>query len=187
MEKSVKLDIVKLIKPVRHYDKRGFFVETYTRKNLIDIGINHEFLQDNHSLSYKKGTLRGLHFQAPPYAQAKLIMCAKGAIFDVVVDIRVGSPKFGKWQGYELTAENGNQLYVPVGFAHGFLSMMPNSEVIYKCSEYYNKSSEMSLLWNDPDIGIKWPMENHFILSEKDKMSPRLRDINSPFLYEKKS
>ena len=116
-----------------------------------------DFLQDNHSFSWEPGTLRGLHFQAPPNAQGKLVRCGKGAIFDVAVDIRKGSPTFGHWDGYELTEENGHQLYVPVGFAHGFLTLKPKSEIVYKCTDYYDPEAQGSIRWDDPSIGIKWP------------------------------
>ena len=127
--------------PRRFSDDRGFFAETYNRKKYMELGIDIEFVQDNHSLSREVGTLRGLHFQAPPRAQAKLVRCGRGAIFDVAVDIRRGSPSFGKWEGYKLTAENGHQLYVPIGYAHGFLTLEPDSEIVYKCSDYYAPES----------------------------------------------
>ena len=141
------------IQPERHGDQRGFFAETYSRRKYSELGIDVEFVQDNHSLSRDVGTLRGLHFQASPHAQAKLVRCGRGAIFDVAVDIRLGSPTYGKWEGYELTAENGGQLYVPVGFAHGFVTLEPESEIVYKCSDYYAPETEGAVLWNDPDIG----------------------------------
>ena len=121
-----------LIKPTRHKDERGVFSETYNQRRYKKLGVNVDFLQDNHSLSWEIGTLRGLHFQEPPAAQGKLVHCGKGAIFDVAVDIRKGSPTFGHWEGYELTEENGHQLYVPIGFAHGFLTLKPKSEIAYK-------------------------------------------------------
>ena len=174
---------IQLIVPTRHIDDRGFFSETYTRKKFIEIGIHDDFVQDNHSVSKRIGTVRGLHFQAPPCAQAKLVRCGKGAIFDVVVDIRKGSPDYGNWQGYELTEYNGHQLYIPIGFAHGFVTLEDNCELIYKCSNYYNQKKELSILWNDPDINIKWPLKTKPILSKNDLLAPSLRDLNSPFLY----
>lgn len=174
---------VKLIKPNRHEDIRGFFVETYNRNFFNKLEIDVEFVQDNHSLSRKKGTLRGLHFQAPPNAQAKLVRCVSGAVFDVVVDIRRGSPTYGKWEGYELTASNGYQLYVPIGFAHGFVTLEPNSEIVYKCSEYYAPETEGSVLWNDPIIGIEWPTGADPILSNKDASASLFADIESPFVF----
>ena len=147
--------------------------------------IECDFVQDNHSFSKKKNTLRGLHFQSPPYAQAKLVRCGRGAIFDVAVDIRKGSPTFGHWQGYELTAENGEQLYLPIGFAHGFLTLKPYSEIIYKCSDYYAPECEGSVLWSDPDIGINWPRLKDPILSVKDENAPLFKNIDSPFILER--
>jgi len=175
------------IKPIRHGDHRGFFAETYSRRKYSELGIDVGFVQDNHSLSREVGTLRGLHFQAPPHAQAKLVRCGRGAIFDVAVDIRRGSPTYGEWEGYELTAENGEQLYVPVGFAHGFLTLEPDSEIVYKCSDYYAPETEGSVLWNDPDIGIDWPIGSDPILSTKDAVAPLLSDIESPFIFGENS
>ena len=172
---------------IRHYDQRGFFAETYSRRKYSELGIDDDFLQDNHSLSRNVGTLRGLHFQSPPHAQAKLIRCVCGAIFDVVVDIRRGSSTYGHWEGYKLTAENGDQLYVPVGFAHGFLTLEPDSEIVYKCSDYYAPETEGSLLWNDPDIGIDWPTGPDPILSDKDAAAPLLADFESPFIFGENS
>jgi dTDP-4-dehydrorhamnose 3,5-epimerase len=171
------------IKPTQHGDHRGFFAETYSRRKYSELGIDVEFVQDNHSLSREVGTLRGLHFQAPPHAQAKLVRCGRGAIFDVAVDIRRGSPTYGQWKGYELTAENGNQLYVPVGFAHGFVTLEPDSEIVYKCSDYYAPETEGAVLWNDPDIGIDWPTEAEPILSDKDAVASVFSDLESPFIF----
>ena len=176
-----------LIKPHRHSDQRGFFAETYSRKKYIDLDINVEFVQDNHSLSRQQGTLRGLHFQAPPNAQAKLVRCGRGAIFDVAVDIRRGSSTYGKWEGFILSADNGYQLFVPVGFAHGFVTLEPDSEIVYKCSDYYAPKTEGSILWSDPDIGIDWPFIDEPILSAKDSVAPILADFESPFIYGENS
>ena len=170
-----------LIKPTRHKDERGFFSEIYSRRRYREFGINMDFLQDNHSFSWEPGTLRGLHFQAPPNAQGKLVRCGKGAIFDVVVDIRKGSPTFGHWDGYELTQENGHQLYVPIGFAHGFLTLKPESEIVYKCSDYYAPQAEGSIRWDDPSIGIEWPLSENIILNERDAIAPLLKDFETPF------
>lgn len=148
------------------------------------MGISPEFVQDNHSLSTEVGTLRGLHFQAPPHAQDKLVRCGRGSIFDVAVDIRKGSPSFGQWVGYELSAENGRQLYVPAGFAHGFVTLLPDSEIVYKCSDYYAPETEGAVLWNDPDIGIDWPLTGEATLSGKDAEAPLLVDLDSPFTWE---
>lgn len=171
------------IKPKRHGDHRGFFAETYSRRKYSELGMDVEFVQDNHSLSRDVGTLRGLHFQAPPHAQAKLVRCGHGAIFDVAVDIRLGSPTYGQWEGFELTAENGHQLFVPIGFAHGFVTLEPNSEIVYKCSDYYVPEVECAILWNDPAIGIDWPIEADLILSDKDAAAPLMADFESPFVF----
>lgn len=176
-----------LFEPNRHGDHRGFFAETYSRKKYLEEGIDVEFVQDNHSFSREVGTLRGLHFQSPPHAQAKLVRCGHGAIFDVAVDIRRGSPTYLNWEGYKLSAENGYQLYVPVGYAHGFMTLEPNSEIIYKCSDYYMPETEGSLLWSDPDIGIDWPILDKPILSDKDAISPMLKEFESPFVFGENS
>jgi len=181
---EMKLRGVKLLKPKRFGDHRGFFAETYSRRVYASLGIDVEFVQDNHSLSRAVGTVRGLHFQAPPNAQAKLVRCGRGAIFDVAVDIRRGSPTFGQWVGYELSAENGAQLFIPAGFAHGFATLMPDSEIIYKCSDYYAPASDGALRWDDPAIGIDWPLTGAAILSEKDAVAPLLVHLDSPFDYE---
>ena len=176
----VKNELI-LIKPDRHKDERGFFSETYSRRRYKEFGIDVEFVQDNHSISWETGTLRGLHFQAPPFAQGKLVRCSKGAIFDVAVDIRKGSPRFGDWVGYELTEENGYQLYVPVGFAHGFVTLNPGSELMYKCTDYYAPKTEVSIRWNDPTIGIEWPLAERLILNERDAIAPFFKDFETPF------
>ena len=170
-----------LIKPTRHEDERGFFSETYSRRRYKEFGIDMDFVQDNHSFSLEPGTLRGLHFRAPPNAQGKLVRCGKGAIFDVAVDIRKGSPTFGDWAGYELTEENGHQLYVPVGFAHGFLTLKPESEIVYKCTDYYAPQAEGSIRWDDPSIDIEWPLSENIILNERDAIAPLLKDFETPF------
>lgn len=170
-----------LLKPQRFSDSRGFFSETYSRKRYSDLGIGFEFVQDNHSLSKKVGTLRGLHLQAPPHAQGKLVRCGRGAIFDVAVDIRHGSPTYGRWVGYELSAENGYQLYVPVGFAHGFVTLKPDSEIVYKCTDYYAPETEGAVRWDS--CGIEWPLSVDPILSDKDAIAPALADFDTPFIY----
>ena len=174
---------VKLITSRRFGDQRGFFAETYSRHKYAEMGVDVEFVQDNHSLSHDVGTLRGLHFQAPPLAQGKLVRCGRGSLFDVAVDIRRGSVTYGQWVGYELSAENGHQLYVPIGFAHGFVTLEPDSEIIYKCSDYYAPETEGALRWNDPDIGIEWLLQVNPILSEKDALAPLLKDFESPFIF----
>ena len=174
-----------IIKPSRHRDHRGFFGETYSYRRYEELGINVNFVQDNHSISYSIGTLRGLHFQAPPAAQGKLVRCGRGAIFDVAVDIRRGSPAYGKWEGFELTANNGHQLFVPVGFAHGFVTLEENSEIIYKCTDYYTPEAEGTVLWNS--CGVDWPLTGDPILSDKDQAATPLADFDSPFVYGQNS
>ena len=172
----------KLISPDRHDDGRGFFAETYSHNRYAAMGIDLVFVQDNHSLSRDIGTLRGLHFQAPPHAQGKLVRCGRGAVFDVAVDIRRRSPTYGHWVGYKLSADNGHQLYVPVGFAHGFVTLEPDTEIVYKCSDYYAPATEGALRWDDPNICIEWPLNGNPILSEKDALAPLLKDFISPFV-----
>ena len=183
--KKTKITGVSLLLSRRFSDHRGFFAETYSQRVCAKLGIDVWFVQDNHSLSAAVGTLRGLHFQGPPYAQAKLVRCGRGAIFDVAVDIRRGSPTYGEWVGYTLSAENGAQLYIPIGFAHGFVTLEPNSEIIYKCSDYYAPETEGSLRWDDPDIGIEWLLTGVPILSGKDATAPSLADFESPFTFER--
>lgn len=173
----------KLIIPKRFGDHRGFFAEIYSRETYRQAGIEVEFVQDNHSLSRKEGTLRGLHFQAPPFAQAKLVQCIRGTIFDIAVDIRVGSPNFGKTYDFVLAAQRGEQLYVPVGFLHGFVTLEPNCEIMYKCSNYYNPGAEGVISYKDPDLKITWPGTEPKVLSERDASAPFLADFNSPFIY----
>jgi len=149
------------------------------------MGIDVEFVQENHSLSGAVGTLRGLHFQAPPHPQAKLVRCVRGVIFDVAVDIRRNSPTFGQWESHKLTAENGHQLYVPVGFAHGFVTLEPDSEIVYKCTDYYAPETEGAVRWDS--CGIDWPLPVDPILSDKDAIAPALADFDSPFIYGENS
>jgi len=175
---------VLLITPQRFGDHRGFFAETYSRRLYTELGVDVEFVQDNHSLSAAVGTVRGLHFQAPPHAQEKLVRCGRGAIFDVAVDIRHGSPTYGRWAGFTLSAENGAQLYIPAGFAHGFGTLEPDSEIIYKCSDYYAPETEGSVRWDDPAIGIDWPLDGDAILSGKDADATLLSELKSPFIWE---
>lgn len=150
---------VLLITPKRFGDERGFFSETYSAKRLTEAGFDKTFVQDNHSMSSRRGILRGLHFQRPPHVQDKLVRVVRGAIFDVAVDIRAGSPTFGKWVGAELSADNWAQLLVPAGFAHGFVTLTETVEVLYKTTDYYAPECEDGLVWNDPAIGIEWPID----------------------------
>ncbi|MEN2983916.1 MAG: dTDP-4-dehydrorhamnose 3,5-epimerase [Dictyoglomaceae bacterium] len=166
-----------IIEPTVYRDERGFFMETYNLKEFKEVGLNVDFVQDNHSRS-KKGVLRGLHFQRR-YPQGKLIRVIRGRIFDVAVDIRKESSTFGKWYGIELSEENKLMFYIPEGFAHGFLVLSEEAEVLYKTTEYYHPEDEGGIIWNDPDIGIKWPLEeiDEIILSEKDKKWGKLRNV----------
>jgi dTDP-4-dehydrorhamnose 3,5-epimerase len=173
-----------VIKPRRFADARGWFSETYNGKKLAAHGVEGSFCQDNESLSLVPGTLRGLHFQAPPFAQAKLVRCVSGRIFDVAVDVRRGSPTFGKWVATVLSAEDGDQLYVPVGYAHAFLTLEPNCKVAYKVDAYYSAECDGGLAWNDPDIAIDWPPELEPQLSAKDQVLGRLRDLAVDFPYD---
>lgn len=176
---------VKRLVPRRFGDDRGWFSESWNRRTLGELGLDLDFVQDNHSLSRTPGTVRGLHFQSPPHAQAKLVRCGRGALFDVVVDIRRGSPTYGRWVGAELTEENGHQLFIPVGFLHGFVTRTPDTEVVYKCTDYYAPECDGAVRWDDPDIGISWGLDSaQAILSEKDARAPNLRDFTTPFEYE---
>jgi dTDP-4-dehydrorhamnose 3,5-epimerase len=157
-------------------DNRGWFMETYNREKFNKVGIDLTFVQDNQSFSAKKGTLRGLHYQLNPKAQSKLVRCSRGAIFDVAVDIRKGSPTFGHWYGVELSSESKKQLLIPKGFAHGFLTLTDNVEVQYKVDELYSPEHERAILWNDKEINIIWPIDGEPILSVKDKNAPRLKE-----------
>lgn len=179
---------VVLITPPRFGDARGFFSESWNRVRMSEAGFDLDFVQDNHSLSREVGTIRGLHFQSPPHAQTKLVRCGRGALFDVAVDVRRGSPTYGHWTGHELSAENGRQLLVPAGFLHGFVSREPDTEIIYKCTDYYAPECEGAVRFDDPDISIEWGLGTQTpILSEKDAHAPFLRDFDSPFTYEGKS
>lgn len=177
---------VQLIAPRRFGDARGWFTEVYSQPTFAARGIACTFVQDNHSLSASAFTLRGLHFQTPPRGQDKLVRCVRGRIFDVAVDVRAGSPTFGQWVGAELSAENGHQLFVPVGFAHGFLTLEPECEVVYKCSDTYAPDQDGGIAWDDPDIAIDWPLPAGALpeLSAKDGRQPRLADFASPFPYD---
>ncbi len=178
---SLAIPAVKLVTPKRFGDMRGFFSETYTRRAFVAAGITDDFVQDNHSRSEKVGTLRGLHFQKPPEAQAKLVRVTKGRIFDVAVDIRRSSPTYGRHVAAELSAENWQQLYVPVGFLHGFVTLEPDTEVVYKVTTYYAPECDAGVIWNDPTLSIPWPLTGAPILSGKDATLPRLADFASPF------
>lgn len=173
---------VRILAPKKHGDHRGFFSEVYNKKALAAAGIDIEFVQDNHSLSAERGVVRGLHFQLAPFAQDKLVRVVRGSVFDVAVDLRKGSPSYGKHVTAVLSAEAWNQILVPVGFAHGFMTLEPGTEVIYKVSNYYAPDHDRGILWNDPELGIAWPIgAGEAILSDKDRKQPRLAEIAPPF------
>ena len=176
---------VLILTPRRFGDTRGFFSESWNRETLQAHGIGLDFVQDNHSLSSDVGTVRGLHFQAPPRAQDKLVRCGRGVLFDVAVDIRRGSPTYGHWTGIELSFENGRQLLVPKGFAHGFVTRAPDTEILYKCTDTYAPETEGAINFADPDLGIDWGIDaDQAIVSDKDAMAPAFADFESPFVYE---
>ena len=165
-------------------DHRGFFTESYTADKFHEAGIDLEFVQDNQSLSVEPGVLRGLHFQKAPHSQTKLLRAITGVIYDVIVDIREGSPTYGKWEGFILSEFNHRQLLVPKGFAHGFVTLTPNCNVAYKCDGYYVPNADGGIAFDDPDLAIDWPMPiEHLIWSEKDKKHPNLKDLDNTFVY----
>jgi dTDP-4-dehydrorhamnose 3,5-epimerase len=175
---------VKIIVPRRHQDPRGFFSEVWRQDAMAAGGIEGPFVQENHALSREVGTVRGLHFQVGKSAQAKLIRCSRGSVFDVAVDIRRGSPTYGRHVAIEISAENWRQLFVPIGFAHGYCTREPNSEVIYKVSGNYDRDAERGLLWDDPALGIKWPVDRDgAILVDRDRSYPRLENLSDFFSY----
>ena len=175
-----KIKEVLIIEPAVHEDERGFFLESYNQKTFKIKGIDAQFVQDNHSKSVKN-TIRGLHYQINP-GQGKLVRVISGEVFDVAVDIRFGSPTFGQWVGYYLSAENKKQIYIPVGFAHGFCVLTDYAEFEYKCTDFYSAEDERGIMWNDPDIGIQWPIKKP-ILSSKDRKNPILKEIEKDFIY----
>ena len=182
--KSERLAIpeVILLSPARYGDHRGFFSETFKAREAWEAGIEHEFVQDNHSMSQAKGVLRGLHCQLDPHAQGKLVRVAKGSIWDVAVDARHGSPTFGEHVAAVLSAENWQQLWIPPGFLHGFCTLEPDCEVMYKTTGYYDKASERGIVWNDPDLALPWPVgPDEVVLSEKDVVLPRWADMPAWF------
>lgn len=170
---------VYVIESKKYGDNRGYFMETYKEKDFKEAGLNYNFIQDNQSRS-RKGVLRGLHFQKK-FPQAKLVRCIEGKVFDVCVDLRKGSSTYGKWEGVILSAEKGNQFMIPRGFAHGFVVLSDTATFCYKCDELYHPEDEGGIMWNDPDIGVKWPYDDELILSEKDKHHPSLKDSKIQF------
>ena len=175
---------VKILTPARHGDARGFFSESWHKARMAEAGLDYDFVQDNHSMSAAVGTLRGLHYQAPPRAQAKLVRCGRGALYDVAVDIRVGSPTYGQWIGVELSFENGKQLMIPAGFLHGFVTRQPDTEIVYKCTDYYALDCDGAVRWDDPAIGIDWGLSGDPVLSGKDREAPLLSALGTVFDYE---
>jgi dTDP-4-dehydrorhamnose 3,5-epimerase len=171
-----------LLEPARHGDARGFFSEVWSSRALAAAGLALDFVQDNHSLSREAGVIRGLHFQRPPAAQGKLVRVARGAILDIAVDLRAGAPSYGQHVAVELSAANWRQLWVPRGFAHGFCTLAPDTEVLYKVDAYYDRDADSAIAWDDPALGIVWPVPAHqAILSAKDRAAPRLAEIPPPF------
>ncbi len=171
---------VVILTPKRFGDARGWFAESWNRRTLEDAGLYlPDFVQDNHSLSAQAGTLRGLHYQAPPHAQGKLVRCGRGVLWDVAVDARRGSPTYGRWTGAELTAENGRQLWIPAGFLHGFVTLQVDTELVYKCTDYYASEADGAVRWDS--CGIDWPLPGAPVLSDKDAAAPAFADWESPF------
>lgn len=181
---TTAIEAVKIVTPKRHGDARGFFMETWSRRGFAAAGIDVDFVQDNHSLSVETGVIRGLHFQIEPSPQGKLVRVVRGSILDVAVDIRVGSPTYGKHVAVELSADNGQQLWVPPGFAHGFCTLEPNTEVVYKVTGYYDPAADKGLAFDDPALGIAWPVgPTAAIVSDKDRRHPALADLPAYFRF----
>lgn len=182
----IKTDVldVYILEPKVFGDHRGWFMESWSQKKMEDAGLFYNFIQDNHSFSAQKGTLRGLHFQKGEAAQAKLVRCCKGAVMDVAVDMRQGSPTYKKWVGVELSAENHRQLLIPRGFLHGFVTLTDDVEFLYKADNLYSPENDRNVLWNDPEIGVDWNIENP-IISDKDLKAPKLCESDIDFKYEK--
>lgn len=172
-----------ILTPRRFADARGYFAETWSRRTLETAGVSlPDFVQDNHSLSREVGTIRGLHFQSPPHAQGKLVRCGRGRLFDVAVDARRGSPTYGQWFGVELSEENGKQLWIPAGFLHGFITREPDTEIVYKCTDYYAPDCDGAVRWDS--VGIDWGAPEEPLLSDKDARAPAFADFDSPFVWE---
>ena len=179
---STSIPDLKIITPIRHYDERGFFTEVYNKISYFELGFSVEFVQDNHSLSKTRNVIRGLHCQAPPYAQDKLVRVGVGAVLDVVVDIREFSPTFGRWFSIELSAKNGKQIFIPKGFLHGFKTITEKVELLYKCSNYYAPKFEHTIKFDDPKLAIDWNInKNKVVISEKDLSGERFINFQTPF------
>ena len=182
---TTKLVGVKMLSPPRFGDDRGYFSESWSSRTLAGLNLAHNFVQDNESISRYAGTVRGLHYQAPPFAQAKLVRVVVGSILDVAVDVRVGSLNYGKWVSVNLSASNGRQLLVPRGFLHGFVTLVPDTHVIYKVDNFYNADADGAVIWNDPDLAIDWGVtRSAAILSAKDAAAPGFSGWTSPFVCE---
>jgi len=181
--KATTLPGVMIITPRRFRDERGWFCEAWSARRLREQGFDFEWVQDNHSFSFDVGTVRGLHYQAPPHAQDKLVRCTHGAIRDIAVDVRIGSPTYGHWVAVEISAENGKQLLVPSGFLHGFVTTAPNTEVQYKVTAFYDSGCDGSVRWDS--LGIEWGVIGSPILSDKDLKAPPFDSWDSPFIYER--
>jgi dTDP-4-dehydrorhamnose 3,5-epimerase len=184
-DSATSLNLPRIIVPKRYVDDRGWFSEIFHEERLYAAGIPCRFVQDNQSSSKRTGTLRGLHFQLPPAAQAKLVTVPRGRILDVAVDVRSGSPTFGKYVSTELSSDTGHQVYIPIGFAHGFLTLEDDVVVMYKTSDYYSPAHDSGICWNDPDVAFPWPLKDtNIITSEKDRQLPMLKEFVSPFGYD---
>ncbi|MDA9971809.1 dTDP-4-dehydrorhamnose 3,5-epimerase [Planktomarina temperata] len=182
---ATHLSDVKMLTPPRFGDDRGYFSEAFNAQRFLESGFDYDFVQDNESVSRYAGTVRGLHYQAPPFAQAKLVRVVSGSILDVAVDVRVGSPEYGKWVSVELSACNGRQLLVPRGFLHGFVTLAPETHLIYKVDNFYNAEADGAVIWNDPDLAIDWTVSGDAVaLSTKDAAAQSFADWTSPFAYE---
>jgi dTDP-4-dehydrorhamnose 3,5-epimerase len=172
---DTRIDGLALLAPTVHGDERGFFVETWRRDTWEAAGVPSAFVQDNHSRS-RRGTVRGIHFQTHP-GQGKLVRCARGAVLDVVVDLRRGSPTFGEWESFELDDVHGHQLWIPIGFGHGFCVLSETADFVYKCTNYYDAATESGIRFDDPDVGIEWPSDLELLYSERDRNAPRLAEV----------
>ena len=180
--RGLPISEIKILTPKKYGDSRGFLSEVYNRKTLSEVGIEIDFVQDNHSFSKQEGTVRGLHFQTPPFAQDKLVRAVRGSVFDVAVDLRQNSATYGQHVSVVLSAEAWNQLLIPIGFAHGFMTLEPDTEVLYKVSNHYSPEHDKGLLWNDAALGIRWPLPaDKALLSNKDLQHPTLSELTSPF------
>lgn len=184
---AISISGLKKITPARFGDTRGYFSEVFKREWFRENVADVEFVQDNESLSAQAGTIRGLHFQAEPFAQGKLVRCIRGRLLDVAVDIRTGSPTFGKWAAIELSPENGEQLWVPTGFAHGFMTLAADTVISYKVTAPYSAAHDRGVKWDDPAIGINWPKIGEYVLSDKDTKQPLLSDLPEYFTYQNTS